>query len=395
MAEIKVVTSALDNLSGEFNDIASELRHICSEVSGAKLGAGFDISSKNQINNTLERISESVGRSARTVSQMSDKLRTVSQAYKNTENKLCGNHINGSGYSHGGISSIPFYLTNPIIATLYGTAKLLGDKYTADFVKGEISGETSFLGLTTAGALSGSLFHVEAELENNISWKFKDDKGNWDFKSFGIGLKGKVGGSVATGEVKGDIGALHGKLSGDFITGTVTGEAKFGLFDDGEFNPSIYVGAKAEGSVLSGEGELKLGDDNFGVDVNASGDLLHAEAEAKVGVGYIGEDEDGNAQYGLSAKASAMASAAEGEVEGGFTLFGIDIDVGVKGYAGAAGVEAGGSVTTDGVTASFSGAALLGAGLDVNIDWSGFDDWVDDSQSAIYEVGEFLFSGFR
>lgn len=109
MAEIKAVISALDSLSGEYGDIASELRHIGSGISGAKLGAGFDISAKHQINNTLERISESVGRSARTVSQMSDTLRTASQAYKNTENKLSGNHVNGSGYSHGGNSGLAFF----------------------------------------------------------------------------------------------------------------------------------------------------------------------------------------------------------------------------------------------------------------------------------------------
>ena len=80
-----------------------------------------------------------------------------------------------------------------------------------------------------------------------------------------------------------------------------------------------------------------------------------------------------------------MASLAEGKVEGGVTIFGIDIDVGVKGYAGAVGVEAGGSITTDGVTGSFGGALGFGGKLDVSIDWSDAE-WLGDSIEATGKV---------
>ena len=81
-----------------------------------------------------------------------------------------------------------------------------------------------------------------------------------------------------------------------------------------------------------------------------------------------------------------MASVAQGKVKGGITVFGIDIDVGVKGYAVAAGVEAGGSISTNGVKANFSGALGLGAGLDISVDWSDAK-WIGDSIDA---VGDFV-----
>ncbi len=267
-------------------------------------------------------------------------------------------------------------------------AKFINNKYKVDgsVLGGEKSGSTDLFGIGTAGTVAGSILYGEAGIKNKSSFKFKDKDGNWDWKSFGLSTTASATGALAKGEASGNIGYLHGKASGEAVTGTVSGEAKATLYEDGELNPSLYIGAKAEGSVLKGKAEAGFGTDQYGVGAKASGDLLHAEAEAKAGIGYIGKDEDGNAQYGASAEVSAMASAAQGKVEGGITIFGIDIDVGLKGYAGAAGVEAGASITTDGATASFGGSMLLGAGLDVSIDWSDAE-WIGDSIDA---VGDFV-----
>lgn len=259
-------------------------------------------------------------------------------------------------------------------------------KASGSVLSGEKSGEGEFLGVSAAGTVSGSILTGEAGIKSSGSWKFKDEDGNWNFQSFGFTTEAKASGAVAQGEVEGNYGYLHGKASGKALTGAVSGEAKCTLYEDGKFNPSLSVGAKAEGSVLQGEAEAGFGTDQYGVYAKAEGDVLHAEAEAKAGIGYIGKDEDGNAKYGVAAEASAMASIAEGKVKGGITIFGIDIDVGVKGYAGAAGVEAGGSISTEGVTANFSGALALGAGLDVSVDWSDAE-WIGDSIDA---VGDFV-----
>lgn len=259
-------------------------------------------------------------------------------------------------------------------------------KTSGSVLSGEKTGEGELWGISTAGTVSGAILTGDASIKSRASWKFKDKDGKWDFKSFGISTEAKASGAVAKGEVEGNLGYLHGKASGKAITGAVKGEAKFTLYDDGELNPSLSIGAKAEGSVLQGDAEFGFGTDQYGVYAKADGDLLHAEAEAKAGVGYLGKDEKGNATYGASAEASAMASVAQGKVKGGITIFGIDIDVGVKGYAVAAGVEAGGSITTEGVTANFSGALGLGAGLDVSVDWSDAE-WIGDSIDA---VGDFV-----
>lgn len=79
--------------------------------------------------------------------------------------------------------------------------------------------------------------------------------------------------------------------------------------------------------------------------------------------------------WGGVVEAGAEAYLAEGKVSGGIKLFGIDIDVGVSGKAGGAGVKAGAAATTGGFTASVGAGLGLGAGLDISIDWSDFKFW--------------------
>lgn len=187
-------------------------------------------------------------------------------------------------------------------------------KISDSVLHGEKRGEGEIWGIGTSGAISGSILTGEASIKNRASWGFKDKDGNWDFKSFGFSIEANASGAVAQGEAKGNIGDLHGKISGKAITGTVQGEAKFTIYDDGEFNPSVSICAKAEGSVLQGDAVVGFGTDQYGIYAKADGDVLHAEAEAKTGVGYIGKDKEGNSVYGASAEASAMASVAQGKV---------------------------------------------------------------------------------
>lgn len=274
-------------------------------------------------------------------------------------------------------------------------------KTSGSVLYGEKTGEGEIWGISSAGTISGAVLTGDAGIKSRVSWKFKDKDGNWDFKSFGLSTDAKASGAIAKGEAEGNIGAMHGKVSGKALTGAIKGEAKATLWDDGEFNPSLTLGAKAEGSVLQGEAEAGFGTDQSGIYAKADGDILHAEAEAKTGIGYLGKDDDGDALYGASAEASAMASVAQGKVKGGITIWGIDIDVGVKGYAVSAGVEAGGSITTEGVTASFSGALGLGAGLDISVDWSDAEwiggsidavgDFFEGAGDVVGDVGDFLF----
>ena len=253
-------------------------------------------------------------------------------------------------------------------------------KTSGSYLYGEKSGEGEFLGASTSGTITGSFLYGEAGVKNKFWWK--DEDGNFDFKSFGLKSEAKATGALAKGTAEGNWGYLHGKAEGAALTAAVSGEAKATLWDDGKFNPSLFIGAKAEGSVLQGNVETGFGTDQYGVYVKADGDVLHAEAEAKAGVGYIGTDKNGNARYGAEAKASAMASIAQGRVKGGFTIFGIDIDIGVKGYAGAVGAEAGASVSSDGFKVNASGAFGGGGGLDISVDWSSAK-WVGNTVDAV------------
>lgn len=249
-------------------------------------------------------------------------------------------------------------------------------------LSGSIEGAATLWGVNATYAASGSLLYGEAGFKNKMSLKIKDENGNLSFKNFSISSEGKATGALAKGKVEGKYGYLHGEGEASFITGAVSGGVKANLWEDGKFNPSLVAEAKAEVSVLEGNVKGGLGTDQYGVYGKAKGSVLHAEASAKGGIGYI-SDEKG---YGLSAEANAMASIAQGKVSGGITIFGIDIEVGAKGYAGAAGVECGGSITTKGVKGSFSGALGLGAGVEISIDWSDAK-WIGDGIDA---VGDFL-----
>ena len=263
-------------------------------------------------------------------------------------------------------------------------AKFLNNELKADgsVLHGEVGKDGKILGFNSSGKASGDILYGEAGISGKGSWGFDKKTGKWNFKDFGFGLNAYANGSVAKGEVEGNIGYLHGKASANLLNAGVKAEAKATLWDDGKFNPSLMVGAAAEASVAHGEAEAGFGTDQYGVYGKAEGDFLYAGAEAGAGIGYIGTDKDGKPMYGAKAEAKAMACVAKGEVKGGVTIFGIDIDVGVKGYAAAAGVEAGASVSTTGVTGSFSGALGLGAGMDISIDWSDAK-WIGDTADAI------------
>ena len=110
--------------------------------------------------------------------------------------------------------------------------------------------------------------------------------------------------------------------------------------------------------------------------MNAEGTVLGAEAELSGGAGMITyKDETTGKTRTELGKAGAEAYLAEGSISGGFTIFGIEVDVGASGKAGGAGVEAGGRVTTGGISGEIGAGLGLGLGLELSIDWSDFSLW--------------------
>lgn len=105
----------------------------------------------------------------------------------------------------------------------------------------------------------------------------------------------------------------------------------------------------------------------------AKGELLTAEAEAGVTV----------SKDGIGAKAGAEAYLAKGEIEGGFEFFGVEVNVKAEGGAGGASAKIGGEVSDDGVSAEIGAGIGIGAGLEVEIDWSELKDNVSEVADTI------------
>ncbi len=452
MPKIKILTEGVEEVASQINTIKHRTSDSASKYQIVKRNLDWQVQARRNISGELSNLQRRMNRQEdklnsyqrvliRAVSEFHEqdqkikndtkKLLYTMRLCKAMEMHFVGPNSNNPHNWHLNILSIYnslFGVTNTIVplgliqlATQFalnsnGTidsepsmfAKFINNdlKIEKDIIHEKLDGKQNWFGIDIEGNLEGGFLHGEAGIKNSASFKLYDD-GEFN-PAFEFVTAASIAGALAFGEASGNIGYLHGKVAGEFMTGGVSGEAKATLYEDGGFNPSLQIGAKAEASVASGEAEAGLGTDQYGIYANASGDVLHAEAEAKVGAGYLGTDEDGNKEYGVVAKAEAMACAAEGEVEAGFTIFGIDVDIGVKGYAGAAGVEAGAEFTSDGVSLDAGIAAVVGPGVSIDIDWSDAK-WIGETADAIgdfaegaYEVttdffdnvGNFISSGF-
>lgn len=259
--------------------------------------------------------------------------------------------------------------SNPMVDLF--TYVMRGKKIEGAVIAGKLSGEGTFLGLVTAGTVSGSIFKGSIKSKQKATWN--PQKGE-----AGAEAAIEAEGQLLSGKAEGNIGFLNGKVAGSVGNVGATGAVGVSLFKDGKLSPELKAKAKAEASVLTGEGEATFGNSEYNAHAKASGKVLAAEAEAKAGIGKItSTDEAGNTttNYGVEGKVSAEAYLASGKVSGGLTIFGINIDGSISGKAGGIGVGAGGAVTTGGVKGEIGAGLGLGAGLEINIDWSNFSLW--------------------
>ena len=219
---------------------------------------------------------------------------------------------------------------------------------------------------------SGAILGMDAEAKASHKFlNFKTDGGfesEWDPDKGEIGItaKGKVSGSVWEGDAEASLGLGTVSAGIGALTGAVSGEAEFGLMKNGKFDPSLNLGAKAEGSVLKGEVKGQIGNDDVNGYAKAEGELLGGEAKA--GVKFSSE--------GVKAEAGAEVYLAKGEVKGGFEIFGIKIETEVEGKIGAIGAKVGGEIEDTSVEAEIGASLLGGAGIKVKIDWSEFADGI-------------------
>lgn len=249
------------------------------------------------------------------------------------------------------------------------TEKSLWDKLLDGDLSGSVlSGEKTWTniigGVHTAATVSGGLLNGE------LSFGVHAD-GDQD-KNVGVSAEIEAKGTLAEGKVTGKYGYLYGDMSGAVGAGSVKGEAKATLFQEGKFDPQLSATASASVAVAQGEVEAGFGTEDNNVHVKASGELGTAEAEAGLQLGKVENAKTGQLETGVSVSASAKATGAKGTVSGGTTICGIDIDVSVSGEAGSVGVEAGASITESGFKVNAGVAALLGVDGSISVDWSDF-----------------------
>jgi hypothetical protein len=225
-----------------------------------------------------------------------------------------------------------------------------------------LSGEGKLLGISASGAVAGELL--------GGSWSFSPDvKFDIADGEFHAGVKGEGEFHVAQLTAEGDLGLLHGDA--EISAGRLAAEGELGasLYRDGKFDPSLRAKLEGRASALHGEADGRFGTEDTNLHVAAEGDLFTASGEL---TGYIGKD-------GVEAKIEAGAYCAEGEISGGFNFFGIQVDVGLEGKAGGAGIEAGFTAGDASLSGELGAGLGLGAGVKFSIDFSGVPQAIDNT----------------
>lgn len=406
MSEFKVGIRDLNVALSEYVRLSSLLSQASQSVGGVKRSLQLQIAQRERINARLTACADSLSGHSDSVNRLRTAGETVVSLYRSTEERLAGEEGGGplgkllediglSGvvdritellrdfYKNPRLPGFPSLgdLVGAIVGAAAGSvgATLGGGEQKKGFgfgsplegsvLNGEVRAEGDILGFSAGGAASGSLLSGSLKLDGVLGAKYDEESGELDELGIGVKLKGE--GHLASGKLEGHIGHVKGEVEGSVGNISASGEIGATLFEDGKLQPQIKAELEGKVSVAEGSVDFQAGSDDFNRHAKASGKVLGAEAGVKGGVGFI-EDEDGKKSFGVKGEASAEAYLAEGELSGGFTLFGIKVDASISGKAGGAGVKAGGSATTSGVSGEIGAGLGLGLGLKLSIDWSDF-----------------------
>lgn len=375
MSDLRVDWSQMQMCADSFGNCQTALQRCIDAVTQTKNQLQWQLRIQMDITTGLNRSVRRMETMRNSMRQMSSVLQKSAEDYRRTETQIAA----GWGGSPAGGTILPGNLDGLFSAGGGdgGGAGSAGGRGGVDETKlwsgalfsGGIALGGSFLGHQISAGASYDVFGASVDTTKKATWDLDD--GDAGVK-YGI----TADGHVAQGKIEGSIGDRSASLTGEFLTGSVSGAIGFGLMRDGVFAPSVQAGLKAEGSVLHGELEVQRGTDEFNVHSNAEGSVLTGELEAKVGAGVITEElPNGKVQtaYGVEGKVSAEGYVFQGEVSGGFTIFGIKVDASLEGNALGAGFEAGGSITTNGVSGKIGAGLGIGGGVEISVDWSDFE----------------------
>lgn len=416
MAEFVVNTDILRSEANSLEAVQRELNAVAARLSGIQISNFLRTGGSSvALNRRISDCRNAVWNQSSNLRKLSNGLDSVARLYDRTEQNLSEPKTQGSSSGSGG--SVPEWaedffdrVVGPAILIpgmwphllVLNLASVLGS-YAVDIHNGELPGEWSLFSGGING--SGSLWGIPCSGELGYSFLgYETDtirKAKWDLEKGNAGIEygGELSGHILKGEASGNFGILGGKADASLGNAAVSGKINATLFEDGKFTPSLGAEVKGEASALKGSAQGYLGNENYNAHANASGTLFGAEASAGAQIGavtYKNKQGQTVTAYGVKGEVGAEAYVAEGKVSGGFTFMGIDIDIGVSGKAGGAGVSAGGSLTTDGAHGEIGAGLGLGAGVEISVDWSDFDPpTLEEIGEGIQDVGESIGEGFQ
>ena len=196
------------------------------------------------------------------------------------------------------------------------------------------------------------------------------DDPSMDFLRYGRSMKGRVG----------KIGLkFHSKHKSISLSGgLVFGQAKASSYVGTSYEiPGVSTTTDGEFSAVKARVKLKMGKGPVGATAGGSISAGYSYGAAKGGVGrFMDRDENGTESevYGIGGKLGGAVSAFKGTFGGSLNIFGLKVGATVIGYGAGLAGEIGGGITTGGVKFSFAGALGLGAGISINVNWTGLID---------------------
>lgn len=351
MSKFSICVANAQKQADTCSELGKEIRKIADTVETVGASLAFNDASRALIQMQIKKFADEIKQDGISTENMGKALKEAATLYLTTERKLVGlpsasggkEGEKGSGKNKGVLD----WLSKSHKKT--GALKGVPIGKYGKFELGAYSGEYN----------QGAKLSIKGGDKLNAYWN-AEAKGEFDCA--------KLSGKYENGLYKAEGNVKCGEA-------VASGEVRASLFKDGEFVPQLALGGKLKGSALSGQVEDRFGNDQYNVHRKASGDLLTGELKAEASAGKLVEkDENGHTKisYGAKAEAGGEAYLAKGEVSAGFNFMGIKTDIKVGGGAGGAGLKAGGKVTTGGASGKLGAGFLVGADVDVDVDWSGF-----------------------
>ncbi len=382
MSQFFVKPDQIDQCSEKLMRVSNDMEEFSQVLDNINVDSFLRGSSAGKIDNYLKKVSDNLEQQKKNAAGFSDALLKISSYYKTTENQVSGIPVfSGNSAKNTGTGSLGASVDkNKVSPGSPGGApssngsnqKEKGESNSVSYIQGSVGASTAVFGINAGVGASGDI--GGASWDHKFSSGIKKKDGKIDSVSlFNASISGEA--HIASGKVKGNIGALSGDLGVNVGQVKAEGSAGITLYKNGELAPQISLKGEVKGAVVTGKINAALGTDNTDIHGSANGSLVTGSLKGDLGIGKVTyKDDEGNIKtgYGVSAEVKAEGYLAEGTAKGGFSILGIKVDIGISGKAGGAGGSVGWHAVKGSVGGSVSAGVGLGIGLDFNIDWTNF-----------------------